>query len=153
MVIARRLQEHPGVERVYYPGIPPVQSAKSILGKQMKGPGAMIAFDLKANWEGAVVMMESVRLMTPAVSLGSTDSLIQHPAGLTHRVVEASGREEGGIGPGLIRLSIGLEDVEDLWRDLDQALNKTLGLVEFLASDDPVEVASTEDDELLTIRA
>jgi len=153
MVIARRLQDHPGVERVYYPGIPPVQSAESILGKQMKGPGAMIAFDLKANWKGAVVMMESVRLMTPAVSLGSTDSLIQHPAGLTHRVVEASGREEGGIGPGLIRLSIGLEDLEDLWRDLDQALNKTLGLVEFLASDDPVEVTSTQEDELLVIRA
>jgi hypothetical protein len=66
--------------------------------------------------------MQALALITPAVSLGSTDTLIQHPAGLTHRVVSAEAQLEGGITPALVRLSIGLEDVEDLWTDLEQAL-------------------------------
>jgi len=66
--------------------------------------------------------MNEVRLLTPAVSLGSTDTLIQHPAGLTHRVVAEDARSAGGIGPSLVRISVGLENVDDLWADLDQAL-------------------------------
>ena len=88
----------------------------------MKGPGAMIALELKGGMNWAIRMMESVGLFTPAVSLGSTDSLIQHPAGLTHRIVDEEGQKQGGIGAGLIRLSIGLEHVDDLWQDLNQAL-------------------------------
>jgi cystathionine beta-lyase/cystathionine gamma-synthase len=66
--------------------------------------------------------MAAVRLITPAVSLGSVDTLIQHPAGLTHRVVDAAVKAATGITPGLLRLSVGIEDVEDLWDDLAQAL-------------------------------
>ena len=66
--------------------------------------------------------MRSVRLMTPAVSLGSVDTLIQHPAGLTHRVVAAADQLANGITPGLLRLSVGIEHAEDLWQDLAQAL-------------------------------
>jgi methionine-gamma-lyase len=67
--------------------------------------------------------MSGVRLMTPAVSLGSVDTLIQHPAGLTHRVVDPAAREANGIGPALLRLSVGIEQVDDLWADLRQALD------------------------------
>ena len=67
--------------------------------------------------------MSAVELITPAVSLGSVDSLIQHPAGLTHRIVNESAQAEGGIGPGLLRISVGLESPEDLWDDLVRALD------------------------------
>jgi methionine-gamma-lyase len=66
--------------------------------------------------------MRAVRLITPAVSLGSTDSLIEHPAGLTHRLVDSEARLAAGITPGLLRLSVGLEDADDLWADLERAL-------------------------------
>ena len=82
----------------------------------------MIAFELHGGLSSASVVMDVVKLWTPAVSLGSTDSLIQHPAGLTHKIVDEAGQAEGGIHPGLLRLSVGLEDVEDLWLDLDHAL-------------------------------
>jgi len=120
--IARRLNKHTAIERVHYPGISPSSWNGQLAKRQMKGPGAMIALELKGGMEWAIRMMENVRLFTPAVSLGSTDSLIQHPAGLTHRIVDAEGQKQGGIGDGLIRLSVGLEHVEDLWSDLSFAL-------------------------------
>jgi methionine-gamma-lyase len=101
--LARRLTADPRVARVHYPRI----------------GGAMIAFEVHGDPHAVIA---GVRLITPAVSLGSVDTLIQHPASLTHRVVAESDREEAGITHGLIRLSAGLEDVEDLWYDLDQAL-------------------------------
>ena len=67
--------------------------------------------------------MASVRLATPAVSLGSVDTLIQHPAGLTHRTLDAATRRAHGIGPGMLRLSVGIENVEDIWSDLGAALD------------------------------
>jgi methionine-gamma-lyase len=67
--------------------------------------------------------MRNVRLVTPAVSLGSADTLIQHPAGLTHRLVDPDARAAAGISPGLLRLAVGLEDVHDLWVDLERALD------------------------------
>ena len=82
----------------------------------------MIAIDLADGYDAARSVMASVGLFTPAVSLGSTDSLIQHPAGLTHRIVGEDAQVEGQIGEGLLRLSVGLEDVDDLWADLAQAL-------------------------------
>jgi cystathionine beta-lyase/cystathionine gamma-synthase len=69
--------------------------------------------------------MASVELMTPAVSLGSVDTLIQHPAGLTHRVVDESARQSSGVSDSLLRLSVGLEDPDDLWADLEQALERS----------------------------
>jgi len=68
--------------------------------------------------------MRAVKLITPAVSLGSVDSLIQHPAGLTHRMLAPEAKQACGITPGLLRLSVGIEHVEDVWADLDQALNQ-----------------------------
>ncbi|MAY79372.1 MAG: cystathionine gamma-synthase [Deltaproteobacteria bacterium] len=121
-VLARRLDEHPAVERVLYPGLKGCDT-RGLLGRQMSGPGSMIAIELKDGYVGASQVMANVQLITPAVSLGSCDTLIQHPAGLTHRIVDPSAREDGGIGPGLVRISVGIEDVEDLWDDLQLALD------------------------------
>jgi len=85
----------------------------------------MVAFELKGGYDAARALLASVRLITPAVSLGSVDSLIQHPAGMTHRVVDEKVRLAAGIDAGLVRLSVGLEHVDDLWQDLSQALATT----------------------------
>ncbi|HJW32374.1 MAG TPA: aminotransferase class I/II-fold pyridoxal phosphate-dependent enzyme [Holophagaceae bacterium] len=117
-LIAERLKKHSEVGEVHWPGFDTTGIAK----KQMAGPGSVLAFELKGGFEAAKALMASVKLMTPAVSLGSTDTLIQHPAGLTHRVVSEAGKKQGHISMGLIRLSVGLEHPEDLWADLNQAL-------------------------------
>jgi methionine-gamma-lyase len=119
-ILATRLAEHPAVTRVLYPGLPGGDPA-GLLGRQMRGPGAMLAFET-AGHAAAAAVMRAVRLVTPAVSLGATDTLIEHPAGLTHRLVDPEARRASGVSPGLLRLSVGLEDVEDLWHDLERAL-------------------------------
>jgi methionine-gamma-lyase len=119
-ILVRRLLAHRAIRRVRYPSAPGCDP-KGLLGRQLMGPGTMIAVDLIDGYHGAQAAMAGVGLFTPAVSLGSTDSLIQHPAGLTHRIVSPAAQAEGDIGEGLLRLSIGLEDVEDLWSDLSQA--------------------------------
>ena len=124
-VLAERLAAHPAVASVAFPGLPG-QDPQGLLGRQMKGPGSLMAFDLKGGYEAAAVVMAEVALMTPAVSLGSVDTLIQHPAALTHRVLAPAAREHSGIGPGLLRLSVGLESPDDLWADLEQALVKAM---------------------------
>jgi methionine-gamma-lyase len=113
--LAGLLAGHPAVERVLYPEAD---------GVQLRGPGAVLAFEVAGGRGSAAIVMESVRLVTPAVSLGSTDSLIQHPAGLTHRLVDPAARESSGVTDGLLRLSVGLEDVHDLWHDLSGALDR-----------------------------
>lgn len=124
-VIAERLAKHPAVSAVHFPGLPG-QDPEGLLGRQMQGPGSLMAFELKGGFEAASVVMAEVKLMTPAVSLGSVDTLIQHPAALTHRVVDAEAREHSGVSQSLMRLSVGLESPEDLWADLEQALAKVL---------------------------
>jgi methionine-gamma-lyase len=124
-VLARRLDEHPAVDRVLYPGMSGCDP-RGLLGRQMSGPGSMIAIELKDGYAGASQVLANVQLITPAVSLGSCDTLIQHPAGLTHRIVAPAAREDGGIGPGLVRISVGIEDVEDLWNDLELALDSSM---------------------------
>jgi methionine-gamma-lyase len=84
----------------------------------------LIAFELAGGYDAAAGVMKRTELFTPAVSLGSVDSLIQHPAGLTHRVVDPKALEEHGISPGMLRASIGLEDAEDLWADLSKAIEE-----------------------------
>lgn len=127
MDLARRLAAHPAVERVRYPGLGTVRNAHLVgasgTSAQLDGPGTMLAFDLRGGYDAAAALLERVRLMTPAVSLGSIDTLVQHPAGLTHRVVDEAARAATGIHPGLVRLSVGLEDADDLWRDLAAALD------------------------------
>jgi len=120
--LARLLLEHPAVERVLSPESPGGDPL-GLLGRQLKGPGSIIGVDLKGGYEAARRVMSSVSLITPAVSLGSCDTLIQHPVGLTHRIVEPEALKGGGIGPGLLRISVGIEDVSDLWKDLDVALS------------------------------
>lgn len=119
--LSRRLAEHPGVTRVEYPGLPG-GDPDGLLGRQVDGPGPLLAFEVQGGARGADAFVTRLRLITPAVSLGTTDSLIQRPAALTHRVVDAGDRERSGISPGLLRLSVGLEDAEDLWDDLDASL-------------------------------
>ncbi len=112
-VLAGLLADHPAVIRVLYPRAD---------GVQLRGPGAVLSFELAGGLDAAAGVMRAVRLITPAVSLGSVDTLIQHPAGLTHRLVDPEAKAAAGISDGLLRLSVGLEDVDDLWRDLDRAL-------------------------------
>jgi len=115
--VASWLAEHPAVHRVHYPGLPECDP-EAIVGRQMRGPGAMVALTVEGGFETAARVTSEVRLFTHAVSLGGVDSLIQHPAALTHRPVAAVAKP----GTDLLRLSIGLEDADDLCRDLDRAL-------------------------------
>jgi methionine-gamma-lyase len=101
--LARRLAADPRVARVHYPRI----------------GGAMIAFEVHGDPHAVI---GGVRLITPAVSLGSVDTLIQHPASISHRIVDVDDRRGAGVSDRLLRLSVGLEDVEDLWADLEGAL-------------------------------
>lgn len=119
--LAERLGGHPSVERVFYPGLPG-GDPQGLLGRQMHGPGSLLSFELRGGLDAALALLSKVRLATPAVSLGSCDTLIQHPWTMTHRVVPEDTKRETGITEGLIRLSVGVEDAEDLWRDLEQAL-------------------------------
>ena len=119
-VIAKRLAEHPRVAKVYYPGLPGGDPA-GVLARQQKGPGALVSFDVKGGYEEACSILRKVMLATAAVSLGSVDTLIQHPASMTHRVVDAEAKANAGVTDSLMRLSVGLEDPEDIWADLAQA--------------------------------
>ena len=121
--LAWQLESHPAVKRVRYPGIVGGDPL-GLVGRQLKGPGTMIAIELQGGYAAARTVMSAVNLITPAGSLGSTDTLIQHPAGLTHRIVGEEAQTEGEIGPGLLRISVGLEDVDDLWADLSGALGE-----------------------------
>jgi methionine-gamma-lyase len=120
-MIADRLARHPRVARVHYPGLPGADPA-GLLGRQMAGPGSVLSFEMAGGFHAARRVLEGVRIMVSAVSLGSTDTLIQHPAGLTHRCMSAAAKASSGISESLLRLSVGLEDPEDLWADLEQAL-------------------------------
>ena len=120
-VLARRLREHQAVSRVSWPGFDPKLAQ---LGHQMSGPGSLIAFEITGGREEVARMLEALQLITPAVSLGSTDTLIQHPAGLTHQIVSEEGRKAGGISESLLRLSVGIEHPEDLWADLKRGLDR-----------------------------
>ncbi|WP_298129356.1 PLP-dependent aspartate aminotransferase family protein [Micropruina sp.] len=114
--IARWLGEQPGVRTVFYPGLD--GDPRGLLTRQMRGPGAMIAIRLRGGYDAARRMTSAVRVFTHAVSLGGVDSLIEHPAALTHRPVTADARPPDD----LVRLSIGLESTDDLIADLTSAL-------------------------------
>ena len=121
-LVAAFLEEHPKVQRLYYPGS--VSHKQHELAKrQQRGFGGMVAFDV-GSLENARTVLESVRLCTLAESLGGVETLISHPATMTHASVLPETRERLGITDGLVRISVGLEDVEDLIADLDQALEK-----------------------------
>jgi methionine-gamma-lyase len=121
-IVAEFLQRHPAVAAVHYPGLntfPQFELAK----RQMRLPGAMIAFELTGGIEAGRTLMNSVQLCTLAVSLGDTETLIQHPASMTHSPYSPEERELCGISDGLVRLSVGLEDPEDIIADLQAVLD------------------------------
>ena len=119
--VAEYLENHPKVDWVLYPGLkshPQYELAQ----RQMRGPGSMITFSLKGGIEAGRRMMNNVHLALLAVSLGGIETLIQHPASMTHSKLSKEARESAGITDGLIRLSVGIEEVEDIIADLAHAL-------------------------------
>ncbi|MFF3868567.1 trans-sulfuration enzyme family protein [Micromonospora sp. NPDC001898] len=113
--LAGWLARHPAVARVHHPGI---DDPAGLVGRQMAGTGSLLAFEVRGGAPAAAAVAGACRLITHAVSLGGVDTLIQHPASLTHRPVEGDAKPVGG----LLRISVGLEDPEDLRADLEQAL-------------------------------
>jgi cystathionine beta-lyase/cystathionine gamma-synthase len=118
--IARYLAEHPKVKKIYYPGLPD-HPQHDLAKRQMKGFGAMISFDL-GSFDAAQACLSRVRVCSLGESLGGVETLISHPATMTHGSIPESDREKLGITMGLVRISVGIEDVEDLVADLAQAL-------------------------------
>jgi len=116
--LAVRLSEHPAVGRVHYPGLPG-QDPQGLVGRQLEGGGSIVAIELVGGFDAAVAFTEACELVTHAVSLGGVDSLVQHPASLTHRPVAGDAKP----GDGVVRLSVGLEHVDDLAADLMTALD------------------------------
>jgi len=120
--IAEFLRNHPKVGKVYWPGFPDHHN-HAIAKKQMRDFGGMMSFELKGdNLESAVKLMEQVKLFSLAESLGGVESLINHPASMTHASIPKEERLKNGLTDTLIRLSVGVEDVDDLIEDLNQAL-------------------------------
>jgi cystathionine gamma-lyase/cystathionine beta-lyase/cystathionine gamma-lyase/homocysteine desulfhydrase len=120
--VAAFLEEHPKVQKIYYPGS--LSHAQHDLAKrQQKGFGGMVAFDV-GTFENARIVLESVKLCTLAESLGGVETLISHPATMTHASVLPETRARLGITEGLVRISVGIEDTDDIIADLDQALEK-----------------------------
>ena len=118
--VADYLDNHPKVEWVKYPGLK--SHPQYELGKrQMKGPGTMISFEVKGGLTAGKALMDNVHLALLAVSLGGVETLIQHPASMTHSKLSPENRTEAGITDGLVRFAVGIEDVEDIIADLDHA--------------------------------
>ena len=124
MKVAQMLEAHPAVAAVYYPGLTSFPQ-HALAARQMPGFGGMIAFELKGGLETSRNMMNRLHLIQRAVSLGDAETLIQHPASMTHSAYTPEERAAHGISEGLIRLSVGLEDVDDIIEDLNQALAVT----------------------------
>ena len=122
LAMAQYLEAHPKVTKVHYPGLPS-HPQHALARKQMRGFGGMIAFDL-GSLEAARRLLNSVRLCALAESLGGVETLISHPATMTHASVPADRRAALGITDGLVRISVGIEDIEDLKADLAQALDR-----------------------------
>jgi len=124
--VAEYLAQHPAIDTVYYPGLPDHPGYRFI-GKQMKAAGGVLAFEIKGSLEDGRFFINQCQLLSLAVSLGDAESLIQHPASMTHSPYSAEERQAAGISDGLIRISVGLEHVEDIIADLSQALVKMQG--------------------------
>jgi methionine-gamma-lyase len=124
--MAALLASHEAVGTVRYPGLPGHPQA-DLIARQMAGPGSLISFELEGGVEAGRQLLQTVRLPALAVSLGGVESLIQHPASMTHAGMRPGDRLAAGITDGLVRLSVGCEDLEDLLADLEQALDALVG--------------------------
>ncbi len=122
-LVAEYLENHPEVKWVRYPGLRSHPNYQVGL-KQHSAPGGMISFELKGGFKAGEVVMNSVKLCALAVSLGGVETLIQHPASMTHLSMGAEARKDAGITEGLVRLSVGIENVKDIIEDIEQALVK-----------------------------
>lgn len=123
MKVAKFLENHPKIEWIRYPGL--LSHPQYELGKkQMKGFGSMMSFGVKGGYQAGEKLMNSVHLALLAVSLGGVETLIQHPASMTHAAVSHENKQKAGITDELVRFSVGIEDVEDIIGDLSQALDK-----------------------------
>jgi cystathionine beta-lyase/cystathionine gamma-synthase len=120
--LAAFLDGHPKVRRVFYPGLPH-HLGYDVQRRQASGFGAMIAFDL-GSLEAANALLNAFEVFTLAESLGGVESLVSHPATMTHAAIPEAEREALGVGPGLVRLSVGIEDAGDLLGDLERALQR-----------------------------
>lgn len=121
LVVARWLERHPAVRYVIYPGLESF-SQRELAARQQLAPGGLISFEVKGGAEAGIELMNSVKLCSLAENLGAVETLITHPVTMTHADVPVADREAAGITEGLVRLSVGLEDVSDITADLDQAL-------------------------------
>ena len=121
-ILAEWLEKHPKVEWVKYPGLPS-HPQYELAQRQMSGPGSLISFSLKGGIQAGKVLMDNIRMILLAVSLGGVESLMSHPASMTHSKMSKESREAAGITDGLVRFAVGIEDVEDIKADLEQALN------------------------------
>ena len=121
--IAAYLSGHPKVERVFYPGLPDHPQFE-LSRRQAKGPGSMISLIIKGGYNAGVALLNALKLHVLAVSLGSIESLVQHPASMTHSGMTAQERAASGIDDGLVRLSVGCEEAQDLLNDLEEGLKK-----------------------------
>lgn len=122
MAVAEFLDNHPAVDKVYYPGLKNFEQYE-LAKKQMTLSGAIIAFELVGGLEGGRTLMNNLNICRLAVSLGDTETLIQHPASMSHSICPKEERLAAGISDGLVRLAVGLEDVKDIIEDLKQALD------------------------------
>lgn len=123
LALARLLEEHPKVARVYYPGLPS-HPQHALARRQMHGFGGMLSFEVRGGREAGARLVESTRLAVLAVSLGGVETLIEHPASMSHAPLSDEQLRRAGIPPGLVRLSVGIEAVEDLAADLADALSR-----------------------------
>ena len=121
--VAEFLESHPAVSKVYYPGLKS-HSGYQFIGNQMKAAGGVIAFELNTDIEGGAAFINRMGLFSIAVSLGDAESLIQHPASMTHSPYTPEERRDAGISDSLIRISAGLENAEDMIADLKQSLDQ-----------------------------
>jgi methionine-gamma-lyase len=122
LAVAKLLADHRAVAHLAYPGLPSF-AQYDLARRQMSAPGGLIAFELKGGMAAGLAFMNRLKLVTRAVSLGDAETLVQHPASMTHATYSPEERAAHGIGDGLLRFSIGLENVDDILADVEQALD------------------------------
>ncbi len=125
--IAKWLESHAQISWVSYPGLDSFKQ-RDLAKKQMTGFGTMMSFGVKGGLAAGITLMDNVKLALLAVSLGGVETLIQHPASMTHAGLSQEARAEGGITDELVRFSVGIENVEDIIEDLEQALVKVAAM-------------------------
>lgn len=124
--LARRLEQHPAVDKVFYPGLPGHEHHE-LAKRQMRGFGGVVSVYLKKNGQAAAdSVIRNLKLLHMAASLGGVESLVNHSFSQSHSGMSPAVKEKLGIREGLLRFSVGIEDIEDIWRDIDTALNTTL---------------------------